>query len=106
MIRFFIDASVLFSAAYSAKGHSRDVFPLAAAEQPLVSLVVSEDVLIETRRNINYSVPEKLAALERLFGAVHFEIVNPAPRAVVGAAQQVAFKDAPIVAAARKARVN
>jgi len=106
MIRFFIDASVLFSAAYSAKGHSRDLFSLAAAEQPLVGLVVSEDVLLETRRNIAYSVPEKMPTLERLFGAVHFEIVNPARRSVVGAARLVAFKDAPIVAAAHKARVQ
>ena len=106
MIRFFIDASVLFSAAYSAKGYSRDLFTLAAAEQPLAGLVASEDVLIETRRNIAYSAPEKLATLERLFGAVHFEIVSPARRSVIGAAQLVAFKDAPIVAAARKARVD
>ena len=106
MIRFFIDASVLFSAAYSARGYSRNLFSLAAAEQPLVGLVVSEDVLLETRRNIAYSVPEKMPTLERLFGAVHFEIVNPAQRSVVGAARLVAFKDAPIVAAARKARVH
>jgi len=106
MIRFFIDASVLFSAAYSARGYSRDLFNLAAAEQPLVGLVVSEDVLFEARRNIAYSVPEKMPTLERLFGAVHFEIVNPARRSVLSAARLVALKDAPIAAAARKARVQ
>ena len=106
MIRLFIDASVLFSAAYSAKGYSRELFTLAAAEPPRVSLVVSDDVLLETRRNIAYSVPDKLDALERLFAAVHFELVNPARRSVLGATNHVAFKDAPIVAAARKARVS
>jgi predicted nucleic acid-binding protein len=71
-----------------------------------VGLVVSEDVLLEARRNLSYSAPEKLDALERLFGAVHFEIVNPARRSVLGAANHVAVKDAAIVAAARKAKVS
>ncbi len=106
MRRFFVDASVLFSAAYSAKGYSRDLINLAAAEPPQVRLVVSDDVLEETRRNLAYSVPEKREALERLLGAIPFEIVNPARRSVVGAARRVALKDAPIVAAARKARVD
>ena len=106
MIRFFVDSSVLFSAAYSFKGYSRELVSLAAADEPLVRLVVSEDVLEETRRNINDHVPEKLAALERLLGALSLEVVNPARRSVLGAARRVAHQDAPIVAAARKARVN
>ncbi len=106
MMRFFIDASVLFSAAYSSKGYSRELISLAPAEPPRVRLVIGDDVLIETRRNIAHSVPEKMTALERLFDAIPFEVVNPARRSVVGAAKRVALKDAPIVAAARKARVN
>jgi predicted nucleic acid-binding protein len=106
MIRFFVDASVLFSAAYSARGYSRDLLDLAAAEQPQVRLVLSDDVLEETRRNLAYSVPEKIMALDRLLGAVPFEVINPAQRSVVGAARRVAIKDAPIVAAARKAKVD
>lgn len=106
MIRFFVDASVLFSAAYSAKGYSRDLINLAAADEPQVRLVVSDDVLEETRRNLAYSVPEKLDALARLLSAVPLEVVNPARRSAVGAAKRVAIKDAPIVAAARKAKVD
>jgi len=106
MTRFFMDASVLFSGVFSGSGHSRDLLVLAAAEEPRVRLVVSDDVLEETRRNIAYSVPEKLPVLARLFAAASFEVVNPARRSVVGAARRVAAKDAPIVAAARKARVD
>ena len=106
MIRFFVDASVLFSAAYSAKGYSRDFINLAAAGEPQVRLVVSDDVLEETRRNLAYNKPEKLDVLERLLSAVPFEVVNPARRSVVGAARRVAIQDAPIVAAARKAKVD
>jgi predicted nucleic acid-binding protein len=106
MKRFFIDASVLFSAAYSAKGYSRNLINLAAAELPSVRLVVSDDVLEETRRNIAYHVPDKLAAFELFLRAVPFEIVNPSRRSVVGAARHVAFKDAHVVAAARKAKVD
>ena len=106
MMRFFIDTSVLFSAVYSSHGYSRDLITLAADERPQVRLVVSDDVLEETRRNIAYNVPEKLPVLAQFFAAVPFEIVNPARRTVAGAARRVAAKDAPIVAAARKARVD
>ena len=106
MMRFFLDASVFFSAVYSAQGHARDLITLAAAEQPSVRLVVSPDVLDETRRNLAYAVPEKLPVFERFLAAVPFESVSPARRSVVGAARRVAVKDAVIVAAARKARVD
>jgi predicted nucleic acid-binding protein len=105
-MRLFLDASVFFSAVYSARGHARELVTLAAAEQPSVRLVFSQDVLDETRRNLAYSVPEKLPVLERFLAAVPFEIVSPARRSVVGAARRVAAKDAAIVAAARKARVD
>jgi predicted nucleic acid-binding protein len=105
-MRFFLDANVFFSAVYSAQGHARDLITLAAAELPSVRLVISQDVLDETRRNLAYSVPEKLPVLERLFAAVPFEVVNPAQRSVIGAARRVAVKDAVIIAAARKAKVD
>ena len=105
-MRFFLDANILFSAVYSSQGYARDLITLAAAEHPGVRLVVSQDVLEETRRNLAYNVPEKLLVFERFLAAVPFVIVNPSRRSVVGAARRVAIKDAVIIAAARKARVE
>ena len=106
MMRFFLDASVFFSAVYSARGHARDLITLASVEQPSLRWVVSQDVLEETRRNLAYNVPAKLPVFERFLSAVPFEVVNPARRSVVGAAKRFAVKDAAIIAAARKAKVD
>jgi predicted nucleic acid-binding protein len=106
MKRYFMDASVLFAAAYSAKGYARQLLAMAADEPTRVRLVVSDDVLGETRRNLFDGAPEKIDELERLLRAIQFETVNPTRRLVVGAAKRVALKDAPIVAAARKAKVD
>jgi uncharacterized protein len=104
MIRIFLDSSVLFSAAYSAKGHSRDLLILAAREE--ITLVVSNLVLEETRRNLSSFAPDILPYLDQIIEAIPFEYVRPNKREVIDAAKQVELKDAPIVAAARKANVD
>lgn len=48
--RLFIDSSVLFSAANSAKGHSRDLLLMGASGE--ITIVISDYVLEETRRNL------------------------------------------------------
>jgi predicted nucleic acid-binding protein len=55
MIRLFIDSSVMFSAAYSSRGHARDLLMMAAREE--VILVISPLVVTETRRNLGESAP-------------------------------------------------
>jgi predicted nucleic acid-binding protein len=72
MMRFFLDSSVFFSAEYSAQGYARDLITLASVEQPSLRLVVSQDVLEETRRNLAYNVLEKLPVFERFLSAVPF----------------------------------
>ncbi len=104
MLRFFMDTSVLISAIYSAHGHARDLLTLAAREAPPVRLVISDAVMLETRRNIVYKSPERLAIMRRLIAAVPFETVNPAPRLIAAAARRFPITDAVILAAARKTR--
>jgi predicted nucleic acid-binding protein len=50
MIRIFLDASVVFAAAYSHSGAAREL--LHRGLQGDVRLVVSQDVLEETTRNL------------------------------------------------------
>ena len=104
MKRVFIDSSVLFSAAYSSQGHSRDLILMAARGE--VTLVLSQFVLTETRRNLAEAAPDALAWLDLLLVALPYDTVQPVKEEVLGAAKHVALKDAPIVAAAKKAKVD
>ena len=104
MIRIFLDSSVLFSAAYSPTGHSRDLLLMAARGE--IVLVISPHVVMETRRNLTESAPDTIPYLELLFDTIPFEYIKPAKRDVLSAAKHVALKDAPIIAAAKKARVD
>jgi len=104
MIRVFIDSSVLIAASYSPTGASHEI--IRQAIRGIISLVVSKLVLEETRRNLAIKAPETLPAFQQFLDIVSFEIVRPTMRQVLQAAQYTALKDAPIVAAAKRARVD
>ena len=104
MKRVFIDSSVLFAAAYSEKGFARDLIITGIREQ--AHLVISSLVMEETRRNLADFAPETLPALERIFELASFEVVNPSKQGVLDAAKWVVLKDAPILAAAKSAKVD
>ncbi len=105
MKRLFLGSSVLFSALYSSRGFSRDLL-LAAARGEII-LVMSQDVVDETWRNLMEHAPGATHALwDYFFSTIVIEYVNPTQRDVRIAARHVAAKDTPIVAAARKAKVD
>lgn len=104
MKRIFLDSSVLFSAAYSHRGKSRDLILMAIREE--IILVTSEIVIEETRRNLSEFAPETLIFLEYAIENIPFEYVEPTKREVLSAAKQVVMKDAPIAGAAKKAKVD
>jgi predicted nucleic acid-binding protein len=104
MKRLFIDSSVFFSAAYSSKGHSRDLVLMAARGEVL--LVVSNLVLEEVRRNLMQSAPQVLPVFDYLLEILPLDRINPIRKEVVDASKMVELKDAPIVAAAKKAQVD
>lgn len=62
MIRVFVDASVLFSACYSASGASRELIRFAIQGQ--VALVISDVVREEASRNLNAKAPQALPFLD------------------------------------------
>lgn len=104
MTRIFLDSSVLFSAAYSPKGYSRDLILMAAREE--VTIVISQLVLTETRRNLAESTNKHVYFLDLIIANIPFEYVRPTKRDIITAAKNVVLKDAPIVAAAKKAKVD
>ena len=104
MIRAFVDASVLMAACLSSTGASREI--ILHAIRGNASLVISELVIKETERNLTTKAPEALPAYHQFLNAVSFEFVRPTKHHVLEAAAYIALKDAPIVAAARQARVD
>lgn len=103
MLRIFIDSSVLFTAANSAKGHSRDLMLISAARK--LTLVLSDFVLEETRRNLALTQSGS-TVLERIIREARIEIVSVTGQQVMDAMKWIVPKDAPILAAAKDAKVD
>lgn len=104
MKRLFIDSSAPCAAAYSRTGYARDLILMAVRGE--IALVISQLVLEETRRNLVESAPERLAILDYVTAGIPFELVKPTKREVMATAKRIVLKDAPILAGARKARVD
>lgn len=104
MPRLFVDSSVLIAAIYSTRGYSFDL--LLMGIQGKITIVLSDVVVEETRRNIAISKPEKLAAFERAISIANFEIIVVSKEDATTAARYIVAKDAPILAAAKIARVD
>ena len=104
MRRVFIDSSVLFAAAYSASGHSRDLLVMGAAKK--VKIVISRLVIRETERNIEEFNPQKLPVLTRIIESAGPEIIEVTVDQVKDAVEQIALKDAPILAAAKASQAE
>jgi predicted nucleic acid-binding protein len=104
MIRIFLDSSVLFSAIYSAKGHSRDLLMMAARDEIIIA--ISQLVLEETRSSLSDYSPETVVFFDHVIETIPFEYVRPTKRDVIAAAKHTVLKDAPIIAAAKKARTD
>ena len=103
MLRIFLDASVLFSAAYSSTGSSRAL--IREAIRGNLTLVVSPEVLEETKRNLEKKAPHVLDSYIALLSLLKPEIVEtPSQEDVWEAEEYVHSKDAFIIAAAKKAK--
>lgn len=104
-IRVFLDASVLFAASYSKTGSSRDL--LREGIRGNLRIVVGQHVLEETERNLAQKAPAALSAFHELLTLVAAEAVDkPTVQELRQAATYIDLKDAPIVAAAVKAKVD
>jgi predicted nucleic acid-binding protein len=97
-MKLFLDANILFTAAYSPHGASRALFDLA--EAGCCTLCMSAFALEEARRNIALKASDKMTAIEQLSGRV--TLVPEAGPDTVAWAQKLSLpgKDAPIMAAA------
>src|ERR1700694_182286 len=106
MIRAFLDASVFFSACFSLRGASHEI--LQECLRRNVALVISDVVIDEVRGNLssNPQAPRLLEVFDNFLNTVPFEVVFATERQVLRVAEYTVEKDAPIVAAAIRARVD
>ena len=103
-MRVFLDANVVFSAAYMESGSPRALFEVARAGGCV--LMSSAFALEEARRNLLAKRPDRVVALDRLVHGLHVA-AEPSRRAVDWALSLgLPDKDAPILAAALDARAQ
>jgi predicted nucleic acid-binding protein len=102
--RVFLDSSVLYAAAFSAAGPARRL--ILKGMEGSVALAISDLVLEETKRNLTKNAPSALPYFTILADLLSPFIIQPTKAQVLKAAQIVHYKDAPIVAAAVKAKAD
>jgi predicted nucleic acid-binding protein len=103
-MKLFLDANVIFTAAYSSQGLSRGLFRLAAVGK--CALCTSAFAHEEALRNIQKKVPDKLAELNTLMQQVDI-LPEPHPQWINRAARlPLSSKDAPVLAAAFQGKVD
>ena len=102
----FLDSSALFAGVASATGAARVLLELA--ECGLVTITVSEQVIAETERALARKVPVALPAYRQALRAVGLRVQRDPSLANVLVCQDMIahLADAPILAAAREAKVD
>lgn len=99
MRRVFLDANVVFSAAYTNRGAIHRLFDVANKRKD-VSFIVTGYVLAEARANLRRKAPSRLSELETLLDSITV-LKEPPPRLVEELAPLVPdTDDAPILAGA------
>ena len=97
-LRVFLDANVLFTAAYSPDGLSALLVELGAAGR--VTLLTSPLAIVEAERNLEAKRPAALATMRRSLAAVRV-VREPAPADVERLTPpELSPKDRPLLAAA------
>ena len=97
-MRVFLDANILFSAAWWDKAAAAMLWPLAKARY--CQLLSSRLAVEEARRNLAIKRPERIESLEYLLGTISIGAEPGAAQLAAAKAQGLPSKDIPILAAA------
>jgi predicted nucleic acid-binding protein len=102
----FLDSSALFAGIVSADGASRAL--LLIAEEGLIVVTLSEQVVAETERAVARKVPQALPAYREAIRSTGLRIVrDPSPEDVRAFGDIITHQaDVPIVLAAMQAQVD
>ena len=94
----FLDANIIFSAAYSSEGNAAALFALA--RKNMCRLVSSKYAIEEARRNLEYKKPDALKVFQTLLAQIDSCPEADAGRLEKASAIGLDTGDAPILAAA------
>jgi predicted nucleic acid-binding protein len=100
----FLDSSVLYAAAFSPTGPARRL--ILKGFQGSITLYISDLVLEETKRNLTKHALVALPYFSLIADLLAASVTRPTKAEALKAATIVHLKDAPIVAAAAKAKVD
>lgn len=103
-MRWFLDANILFSAAYRDGSPALLLFDLAAADR--CKLLTSAFAWDEAHRNIALKCPQRTTMLDAPRGQLEYTSAPDASAIANAAKQGLPDKDAPILAAARVAEAD
>jgi hypothetical protein len=98
--RLFIDADVLFSGAVAPAEHSASLVILRLAEITLIEAIASEQVIVETERNLVIKFPAALPAFHLLVQRCLRIVPSPLPQELLPYRGLADEKDLPILVAA------
>lgn len=93
-----MDTSVLFAGSLSSSGFARDLI-IAGARGDL-EIVLSQFVILETRRNLAKKAPHGLSFFEVFLASDSVQSIEPPATLVRQVGTVIALKDAPVVAGA------
>lgn len=103
--RVFLDTSTLLAGLMSSRGAAREI--LSGGEMRVFELLISSQVLLEADRNIEKRFPRLLLEYRAYMRSCEPTLVDdPSPAQIKAAAPLVGADDAPILAAALKARAD
>lgn len=103
--KVFLDANILFAAAYSSRGGSREIIRKGIAGE--LTIVVSATVLNEAVRNLQQKAPAAVESFRMFVGALDPRIAKePSKKEVEEVGRYINPEDAIVLAAAIKAGVD
>ena len=106
-MKIFVDSSVLYSAMYSTTGASAELLRLSQFHPQKIKLIYSFYVLLEVQANLSSKASELLEYFEIFVDSIDpKQIIDPTKSQIEKVAKYTDIKDAPIVAAAIKSKVD
>jgi predicted nucleic acid-binding protein len=104
-LKIFLDANILFAAAYSSRGGSREIIRRGIAGE--LDIIVSSTVLEEAVRNLEQKAPTAVDAFTKFIGAVEPRIAEePSKKEVERVSRYINPDDAIVLAAAIKDKAD
>ena len=98
--RAFIDADVLFAGAAGPSEHGASLIVLRMAEITLIEAMASQQVIVETERNLEEKLPQTLPAFRLIVNRCLRWVPDPEPADLLPHTGLADPKDLPILVAA------